>query len=310
MTSRYTGIAGLEGRDPIGVVLSIGKKKDGTGFPIERDRFHLVQPREESGVRHPHPAYAAFNAAAPEKRCIVRGNLVHANRADCFSYNLRAQVLDRKAHPDRRPCCEGDGKHAIRWTGPGPDDFTKVQCPNKLCPYSQGDNPPCKPFARLLFRLRWPEGNPLPCLLAKYTTGAWNTTANLVGFFDYIEGTARQLGMADYKLFGFPFVLTLTQQTRPSQKTKFPVVTISPDDVDPIAFFASQVERRQALTAYQPETLIEATPEVEYEDVRSISRGGADLPPAVLCDGSGLIPVQGSVEARECPGCSMCAKRP
>ncbi len=312
--SAYSGIAGLEGRDPIGVVLSIGRKKDGNekGFPVERDRFHLVMPREENGVRPAHPAFAPFNNAPAEKRQVIRGNLVHPNRADCFEYYRRAQVLDRRAHPDRRPCCEGDGKDATRWVGPGPDDWAKIPCPNKLCPFASGEPAQCKPFSRLLFRLRWPEGNPLPCLLAKFTTGSWNSCANLIGFFDYIEETARQLGVADYKLFGFPFVLTLTQQTRPSQKTKFPVVTISPDDVDPIAFFTAQVQQRQALGAYHPVALIDTTPEEDYEDVTSISRGGSSanaFAPAVECDGSGLIPVPGSAEAASCSGCPKCASR-
>ena len=62
------GIKGLKGREPVGVVLSVGVKDKQRGFPTETDRFHLVAAREENGVRNLHPGFATFNTAAIEKR--------------------------------------------------------------------------------------------------------------------------------------------------------------------------------------------------------------------------------------------------
>jgi len=273
--SRPRGIKGLEGREPVGVVLSLGIK-DARGVPVEKDRFHLVVPHEADGRRPHHAAFAPFNAAPPEKRQMIRGNLVHATEAECFDYRLRAQVsktLGLRAHPNRRPVCEGDGVRAIRWTGDDPDDFTEIDCPNKDCPARLVEPAECKPFARLLFRLRWPDGNPLPSMVCKFTTGGWNTAANLKGFFDQVRRTAQQIGLTDYTLFGLPFTLTLHQQTRPAARTRFPVVAISPD-MDLIEFFARQQERIAQLQAAPAVNLIEGPetdPAIEYEDVRQIS---------------------------------------
>lgn len=233
-------IKGLEGREPVGAVVSIGIKEKQRGFPTETDRWHIVNPKEESGIRHLHPGFASFNSAAPEKRKVIRGNIVHANRDECFEYHLKAQVLpNRKAHPDRRPACVGNGITAERWEGGEADEFMQIKCLNERCEFRQTKPPACKPFSRFLFRLRWPDGVAFPTPLVKFTTGAWSSTANLVGFFDYIENTAKQLGMSNYSLFGFPFILSLQYQTKPSAQSRFPVVHISPEE-DPVAFFMRQ----------------------------------------------------------------------
>jgi hypothetical protein len=245
------GIAGLRGREPVGAALAIGVKKNGNGFPIERDRFHLVAPREEKGNRPYLPQFAAFNTAPPERRQMIRGNLVHASRAECFDYQLKAQVLPGgKAHPNRRPACVGDGVRAVRWTGQGADDFRQITCPNERCEYRQEIKgaKPCKPRMRLLFRIRWPDGNPLPTPLVKLTSGSWNSTANALGFFKHLESIAQHLGISDATLFGYPFLLQLTQQTNAAAKTAFPVLTITPE-ADPVEFFQHQRERIRALQA-------------------------------------------------------------
>jgi len=266
-----TGIKGLEGREPVGCAVTIGVKKGGSGFPIERDRWHVVNPREADGVRALHPGFNAFNSAPIDKRKVLRGNIVHATRAECFEYQLKAQVLT-KGHPDKRPCCVGDGIHAVRWVaGDDPDAFSEIKCPNEKCEYRMTNPPKCKPFSRLLFRLRWQDGVALPTPLAKYTTGAWNTTANLVGFFDHIEKVAHQLGLEEYTLFGFPFILTLQDQTKASTKSRFPVVHISPEE-DPVSFFMRQ---RESIAKLQQEHII-SLPDMQepgevFEDVQSIS---------------------------------------
>lgn len=312
------GIQGLTGRDPIGAVLSVGKKND-RGFPVEKDRFHLVLPRESTGEdkvsrRLDHPAFADFNAGKPESRRVIRGNLVHATEAECFEYGLRAQLLRKPAHPNMAPQCTGDGVRALRWIGPGADNFQEMACPHDLCPYRQGENKLCKPHMRFLFRLNWREDSRAPRMLAKFTSGSWNTVLNFRGLFDYVARTAAQLGIREPSLFGFPFVLTLAEQTSAAKHARFPVVTITPDDVDPVEFFRLQHEARAALSAYQPEALPDPTQQdlrVRYEDVRQLSRGPApDIQEAEIvpdkCDGSGLIPIPGSEQARVCAGCSSC----
>ncbi len=69
------GIAGLRSREPVGVVLSLGIK-DERGVPTQKDRFHLVQPKEEGGRRLPHPAFRAWTEAKDEGvRKFMRGNI-------------------------------------------------------------------------------------------------------------------------------------------------------------------------------------------------------------------------------------------
>jgi hypothetical protein len=278
------GIKGLKGRDPIGAVLTVGIKHREKGYPIEKDRFHIVLPREDNGVRHYHPAFESFNHAQPEDRKVIRGNLVHAGITDCFEYHLKAQVL-MKAHPDRKPCCIGDGKNAERWMGGEPDNFQDIKCLNELCEFRQktiGRNdrempPLCMPWMRVAFRLRWKDGSKLPTPLVKYNSKGWNTTANFKGFFDLIAENAKHLGLETYTLFGFPFIMTLADQTKASSKTRFPVVTITPE-IDPIEFFMRQREQLKALADYQPECLTDGTQqeaEVVYDDNLTVSRGKA-----------------------------------
>ena len=255
--SDHEGIDGLDGREPVGAALTIGVKHGAKGFPTETDRFHIVAPREEDG-RRPHlAAFAQFNSADPDKRKLIRGNLVHARRAECFEHHLKAQTGPKKLgmHPQRRPFCVGDGLRATRWMGDG-DNFSDIKCPHDKCEYRLTEPASCKPWARLLFQLRWPDGNPLPTPLVKLTTGSWNTVRNLVGFFDHVEGAAGQLGLDDYSLWGMPFTLTLTRQTNAQKKRSFPVIAVSPD-MAPVEFFASQRETLRALSSPTPYVALE-----------------------------------------------------
>ena len=272
---RKDKIAGSKGSEPIGVVLSAGIKKQGSGFPIEKEHYHLVQPREDNGRRPHHPAFGAFNQAPSEKRRTVRGNLVHASKEECFEGYLRKQTGPATIgmHPNRRPFCQGDGVHAIRWMGDEADNFVDMKCPNEQCEYRLTAPATCKPFSRILFRLRWPDGNPLPPMLCKYTSGGWFTYSNILGFFDYLERSARELGLAQYSLFGFPFTLTLVQQTKASAKTRFPVTVITPE-ADPVEFFAQQAERLKLARATVFEALPDPSqqePELVYQDVKALA---------------------------------------
>ena len=266
-------IKGLAGRDPIGAVVSIGVKDKNRGFPTETDRWHIVQPRDDAGVRPLHPGFQSFNAAPPEKRKVLRGNLVHASQTACFEHHLKAQVL-RGAHPNKRPACIGDGVHATRWEGGDPDDFMNIKCLNELCEYRLTTPPKCKPFMRMLFRLRWPDGVALPTPLVKFTSGSWNTTANFLGFFEYMHSTAKELGIENYTFFGFPFLLTLHRQTKASSRSAFPVVTISPEE-DPVSFFMRQRAQIRELAGSVPcETLTDQSQQdvdLVYEDVKALT---------------------------------------
>jgi hypothetical protein len=257
------GIAGLEGREPIGAAVTIGVKGP-SGAPIERDRFHVVEVNEDGDGRRPlHRAFSFFNdLKAPDKRRLLRGNLVHANRRDCFEFNLRAQQQPGgKMHPQKRPFCVGDGVRAVRWMGKDADDFKEIECPHDRCEFrqAQGAKPtPCKPWMRLLFRIAWDDatqdalkavGRPAaPSMIVKFTSGSWNTTRNVLGFFEQFEQTAAALGIPNAKLFGLPFTMQLGERTNSEKKSRFPVVTLSPA-MDLIEFLGAQKRQLDALGA-------------------------------------------------------------
>lgn len=244
----YHSIEGLSTVEPVGAVLTIGTKSP-SGYPHQTDRFFIkVRQENENRIRVDHPMFRSFNEAEPGKRQAIRGNLVHATRAEAFDHLLRAQVLGKawrqwdKAHPQGRPVCSGDGKKATRLYGigeNGAEDWREIDCPNDLCQFRQGDVKACKPFARLYFRPRWPEGVSFPTPLMKLTTTSWNSASAFVGFFDYVEDQARNLGLSTFSLYGLPFILSLHRKTKPQSKSAFPVLAITPD-CDLIDFFLRQ----------------------------------------------------------------------
>lgn len=270
---KYNGIKDLTGREHVGAVVTVGRKSD-RGFPEQTDRFHVVQPREENGVRGYHPAFSQFNSAPAERRKVIKGNIVHAYKDDCFESHLKAQAINKKMHPNKKPYCVGDGVKATRWTGREPDDFIEIDCPNKLCEFRMTQPPLCKPFLRFLFRISWAEGSTMPAFLVRFTSGSWNTAGNFKGFFDYWGNVAKELGMKNYKLFGLPVTLTVSYQTKPSEKTRFPVVAIS-SSADPIDFFMRQRADLRELTQDVPLAITDASeqdPLLVYEDVKAISK--------------------------------------
>lgn len=245
------GIKGLQHKEPVGAVLTIGTKGD-RGSPVDRDRFWIKVPDSSSDVRTPHPAFASYNFfppapedAAPDvkqrhrekyhaQRRSVRGVIVHATEQECFEYMRKAQKLPKPfANHSKLPSCTGDGVTAKRLMIVGSDaDYAEMACPGELCQYAQqpDERTPaaCKPFARLLFQPVWKEESPLPTPLMKFTTQSWHSIAAMVGFFAHIKEQAALCGVANPRLFGMPFELTLTEKSSPEKRTKFPVIRMTP----------------------------------------------------------------------------------
>jgi len=298
---RPQGIDGLRGRPPIGVAVTAGRKAPGGKGIIEKDRFHIVYRRQNpDGVKELHPEFRAFNELRKdeqgrvlpgelEKRRVIRGNLVHARREQCFNWGLKAQILDRQ-HPNKAPACMGNGVSAIRWMGPGPDDYQEIVCPGRQCEYQQVrrvgkyEVVSCKPWMQLIFQLRWRDGSKMPTPLAIFTSKGWNTTANFYGhdedgtpggFFGQIEVAAAELGLKNFSLFGYPFMLTMREQTKPSERSRFAVIDVTPE-MSPVEFFAAQAKLRAQIGGFpEPLSLLEErTIESEAEDERSISIPG------------------------------------
>ena len=275
--AKYQGIDGVEGKEPVMAVLSLGIKEKNKGFPIERDRFHIVMPREADGVRALHPAFTAFNSAPADKRKVISGNIVHAAMKECFEWHRKKQTNQQgKMHPNGIPFCVGDGKSATRWMGKDANDFQVIECPNEKCEFAMTEDgaKKCKPWMRFLFRVRW-SNNSLPTGLFKFSSQSWNNVQAWIGFFDYVIGVAKRLGIESPSLFGLPFTMTLAEGTKPSIKARFPIVNIS-TDIEPLEFFKMQKQMiaQIADTGVKPVALIESPEKddaVILEDWKQIS---------------------------------------
>ena len=274
-------IKGLDGREPLGAALSVGHKGS-RGNPQETDQFFIVSPREGDDKRRPMlPAFDKFNRH-PDKatRSKVLGNLVHASKGDCFEYNLRAQVNPKgQMHPDRRPWCTGDGEKANRWIGPQAQDFRSIVCPNEQCEFRQSiENrpPPCRPFMRLLFRLRWPDGNPLPTPTVKYTSMGWLTITGAIGLFEALERAQHQIGVRDCPLYGYPIMLTLSMRTQPSKNRRYPVVDIT-GEMDPVEWTLHQQGRIKQLSSFEPQPALEDMRD-DSDDWQLVNPGPVSVP--------------------------------
>jgi hypothetical protein len=248
--TRPNGIAGLEGSEAVGAVLSLGVKGP-RGNPIERDRFHLVVPHADSSDRRPHhEAFSVFNAAPAGMRRSVIGHLVHRTAPECFEHQLRLYVRKGgKRHPSRRPFCTGDGVKATRWDERDDDGFGEVECPHDRCEFRQGMMPECKPWMRLAFRIGWRAGS-MPAILVRFNSGSWHTTRAVLGFFEEIERQAAAFRVADYSLAGIGFMLTVQEKTsKKGGGRKFPAVTMTPT-YDPAAFFAAQMDWQDRIESH------------------------------------------------------------
>lgn len=267
------GIDGLEGREQVGAVVTIGRKDSNRGFPIEKDRFHIVWPVEVNGRRDPHPHFGAFNKAPAEHRRMLTAQLVHARRDEAFAFRRQCFRAPRQpSHPRRLPFCMGDGTTAQRWTG---REFREIECPGDRCEFSQQPakgKAPCGPHMKALFRLVWTKAD-FPTPLCKFTSNGWGSTANWVGFFDGLERAAATLGFEDYSLAGFRFQLQLVEKTNPETNSRFPVCQVIPLD-DPYSFFLAQVEARKQIAA-APKVAALAAP-VRVTDAAEVEQIAAD----------------------------------
>ena len=249
-------IYGLKGREPVGAVLAVGMKGP-RGNPVRTDEFFLVSPREGDDGRRPFlPQFQTFNeAGGPDRRKLVRGNLVHATRGECFEHHLRAQIQPGGSmHPDRKAWCTGDGESAERWMGPRADDWRTIVCPNERCEFRhapRGQMPACRPWMRLIFRLRWPDGNSLPTPAVRYTSMGWATITGALGMFEALERAELHLGATDCPLYGYPILLSLTMRSVPSLRRRYPVVDIG-GEIDSVAWVLSQRERMKTIRTVVP----------------------------------------------------------
>jgi hypothetical protein len=249
----YTEIAGVEGREPVGAVLSVGTKKPGMKQPVDRDRFYFKLPKVDgTGCRPDHPAFAAYNAAPPEKRRMVRAVVVHARREEWSTAGLVNHIMAGDPTPNKRPWCTGDGVEATRWDRKI-GNYRTIQCPHDRCEYRQdpgGGKPiPCKPLLRVLFQPVWAPGSPLPTPLTELDARSWHGTNNMVGMWRHVEQQSIHLGVdGGWSWYAFPFSIHLTEQRNKDRGTNYPVLRFTPE-VSVQSFLLAQAESRDKLAA-------------------------------------------------------------
>lgn len=249
-------IANLTGRESIPCAVALGKKSD-RGFPVEKDRFHILVGRAiDSGdrlVRPPHPDFKVFNEAPPEMRRSIPCTVAHEHAAEFCSQQHSAYVLPGCSHPKKLPVCSGDGFTAKRWNG---SVFETIACPGFECRFKQAatvngrEQPaPCKAQSKLVLRFAWhrlPDGHPfkkLPPMPFKFVSGGVNTATYVQGFLDGLRRACLAFGLDFDKLplFGLPVRLEMHEKKGKAQR--FPVAEISIDGGDPIAWIQLQVGR-------------------------------------------------------------------
>ena len=283
--NEYTEIRDMSGREPVGAVLRIGRKNE-RGVPVERDRFTIASRYEnERGVRPLLADFAPFNNLSAENRRAFRGNLVHDTRPEAFAFKLSARVLGAgwpqfpTAHPNMRPICEGNGEQATRLFGideDGREDWQEIECPNDLCEFRAAKA--CKPWAKLYFQPRWNEraAGRMPSPEMVFSTGSWNTVANMIGFFEHVAAMASGLGVEPMSLRGLPFILQLGEKRDRKRGHVFPVVSMSVDG-NLVDFLAYQKQRVDEIGGHLPQRLIAATDPIETTpdaaDYRDVNPG-------------------------------------
>lgn len=253
MTYTPHGIVGVTGRMPIGAAVTMGRKPDGGGFPVEKDFLHILEPHESpGGARLPHPSFGWWNdggkPAVPGKRSserekaqwadwtskrrTIRGVIAHPRWENLLQqeYSMWRPHSERgiDVHPDTAGAwCHGDGLQAERWTFRKPESpQEQIACPAEECAFRQKcgrKGPECKPTSRFHFRLTFSDQivskyNP-PTLVAKFVSGGWRTFTALQGLREEFDAAAVELhrmGMlpsANYSPMGIPFALTASEGT-------------------------------------------------------------------------------------------------
>jgi hypothetical protein len=245
----YTEIAGVEGREPVGAVLSVGTRKSATAAPSDRDRFFLKLPKIDGTKTRPdHPSFVAFNTAPPEKRRVVQAVVVHAQREQWCTSGLMHYAVKGDPTPNARPWCTGDGERATRWDRKA-GEYRDIVCPHERCEYRQGQSAACKPVLRVLFQPVWAPGSPLPTPLCELDSHSWHSTSNMAGMIRHVEEQARHLGVPDgWSWYGFRFSIHLTEQTSRERQSRFPVLRFTPE-ISVQSFLLAQAESRDKLAA-------------------------------------------------------------
>lgn len=269
-----SGVAGLEPRPSAGVSVQIGRRDKKGGVPIEKDRFHLMLPHEDDGMKGFHPDFAFFNEysdrAAPAevaKRKVLGGIIAHGSwdyrEGGCLEQHLSAQKLPgRPPPPSREPACVGDGRVARRWFGEkGPADWRRIESCGDACPFrkpvSDREGPPCKPLTRFLFRLDWTGSAAAaraPTPIAKMASGSFYTFVSVGGLKTALDDAARTLGIdpATVSPFGLRFRLAVQNRTKPGKRFPVVVATLVDSAVDHILRSLQQRDQIRALAANAP----------------------------------------------------------
>lgn len=266
------GVEGLRPRAPIGVVATVGHRGQG-GTPVDKDRFFLMAPDAPAKAygsksyftRELHGQFKAWNDAAnagdPRTRTLS-GVIVHSDFHRAVDLSRVAMKLPDMANPSKQPCCRGNGREASRFSGvlDGVEVFAKIACPGRLCPYAQGDSPPCKPTAHLLFMLQWIGGQAkMPSMLCAWSSRSPRSIENMLGLFALVLGTqavapdsdpdtwepglAASLGITNPSLVGLPFTMTVGERTNAEKRTRYPTVRFSAGDLE--AWIRSQAQLRE-----------------------------------------------------------------
>lgn len=272
----FRGIEGLRGREPVGAILSAGTK-DGKRF-VHKDMFFIKSnaKQKEEASKPEHPAFARYHALKPEHRRVLYGNLVHSREEEIWTYkrSMYRFPKDTFQNPLKGFACEGDGREAIRWDA-RLGEFVKHTPCGDLCEFAQSRD--CKPDMKFLFRLRWPRdtSGEWAVPLTKLISHGWKTTANFLGFFEYVRNFKRQLRLDHLGFFGLPFMLELVQEPG-KDNFPVPVIKISPDG-DLLQFFQMQAQSVQQLGAATAIASLtddsERDPDVIESDFRSIELG-------------------------------------
>jgi hypothetical protein len=269
----YTDIAGVEGREPIGAVLTVGTRASSNANPTDRDAFFIKSPKVNGqGIRPNHPAFDRFNGAPKEARRSVTCVAVHARREEWCTCGLINYAMPGVSAPDGRPWCIGDGVEATRWDAQSSKHIT-IPCPHDRCQYRQETRDAkgrakrdCKPITRVLFQPVWKpgaDGRPaLPTPLMEFDTHSWFSTSNAIGMIQHVERQSEMLGVPRNMLswYGFRFTMTLTDQKQASKGRNFPVVLFSPD-MQVQDFILSQAATRGQIASAYTERASLALPE-------------------------------------------------
>ena len=155
------------------------------------------------------------------------------------------------------------------------NDFVEMQCLGNRCEFAQGQPPPCRPWMRVVFLLtHWGNGQSLPGVLAKFTSGGWQTYQNFLGFFEQIQTAAQQIGIENPNLTGYPLTLHHLYKTKPEKRIKYQVIEVYPRK-SPYEFLAEQTKLIKSIRSEygELEAITDQTqqqPQVVFEDQKSI----------------------------------------